>query len=136
MMFISVIKLKKNIFILLRYLFMAWGTKKFTKNLIRPNASSNNNALVSFMSRVPDNEELVSIFFNVSKINNKSSKAEKKTLISSRKTLKNFTIRIPKKLFRQSPVVESQEESWTMIKEMYLVCLVVNYEIWKLFLGC
>ena len=96
---------------LYRYLFMAWGTKKFTKNLIRPNASSNNNALVSFMSRVPDNEELVSIFFNVSKINNKSSKAEKKTLISSRKTLKNFTIRIPKKLFRQSPVVESQEES-------------------------
>ena len=93
-----------------RYLFMAWGTKKFTKNLIRPNASSNNNALVSFMSRVPDNEELVSIFLMFQRLTIKVLKL-KKTFISSRKTLKNFTIRIPKKLFRQSPVVETQEES-------------------------
>ena len=89
---------------------MAWGTKKFTKNLIRPNASSNNNALVSFMSRVPDNEELVSIFLMFQRLTIKVLKL-KKTFISSRKTLKNFTIRIPKKLFRQSPVVETQEES-------------------------
>ena len=38
---------------------MAWGTNKFTKKLLRPNAV-NNNELADFISRVPDNEELVS----------------------------------------------------------------------------
>ena len=56
---------------------MAWGTKKFTKNLIRPNASSNNNALVSFMSRVPDNEELVSIFLMFQRLTIKVLKLKK-----------------------------------------------------------
>lgn len=37
---------------------MAWGVNKFTKKLLRPNAI-NNNELVDFISRVPDNEELV-----------------------------------------------------------------------------
>lgn len=37
---------------------MAWGINKFTKKLIRPWAI-NNNELVDFISRVPDNEELV-----------------------------------------------------------------------------
>ena len=37
---------------------MAWGTNKFTKKLLRPNAV-NNNELADFISRVPDNEELV-----------------------------------------------------------------------------
>ena len=37
---------------------MAWGTNKFTKKLLRPNAL-NNNELADFISRVPDNEELV-----------------------------------------------------------------------------
>ena len=39
---------------------MAWGTNKFTKKLLRPNAV-NNNELADFISRVPDNEELVKI---------------------------------------------------------------------------
>ena len=49
---------------------MAWGTNKFTKKLLRPNAI-NNNELADFISRVPDNEELVSFdeivsfFFNL-----------------------------------------------------------------------
>ncbi len=43
----------------LRYLIMAWGTNKFTKKLLRPNAI-NNNELADFISRVPDNEELKS----------------------------------------------------------------------------
>ena len=38
---------------------MAWGTNKFTKKLLRPNAIANNE-LADFISRVPDNEELVS----------------------------------------------------------------------------
>ena len=37
---------------------MAWGTNKFTKKLLRPNAIANNE-LADFISRVPDNEELV-----------------------------------------------------------------------------
>ena len=47
----------------LRYLLMAWGTNKFFKKLIKPNAI-NNNELADFISRVPDNEEIVSIFFS------------------------------------------------------------------------
>ena len=42
-----------------RYLIMAWGTNKFLKKLVKPNAISNNE-LADFISRVPDNEELVS----------------------------------------------------------------------------
>ena len=38
---------------------MAWGTNKFMKKLVKPNAISNNE-LADFISRVPDNEELVS----------------------------------------------------------------------------
>ncbi len=36
---------------------MAWGTNKFTKKLLRPWAQ-NNNELIDYISRVPDNEEL------------------------------------------------------------------------------
>ena len=43
----------------LRYIIMLWGTNKFTKRLRNPNAISNNE-LADFISRVPDNEELVS----------------------------------------------------------------------------
>ena len=49
---------KLPIFVSKRYLIMAWGTNKFTKKLLRPNAV-NNNELADFISRVPDNEELV-----------------------------------------------------------------------------
>ena len=38
---------------------MLWGTNKFMKKLIKPWAV-NNNELADFISRVPDNEELVS----------------------------------------------------------------------------
>ena len=38
---------------------MAWGANKFTKKLLRPKAI-NNNELWDYISRVPDNEELVS----------------------------------------------------------------------------
>ena len=41
-----------------RYIIMGWGVNKFTKKILRPNAI-NNNELVDFISRVPDNEELV-----------------------------------------------------------------------------
>jgi hypothetical protein len=41
-----------------RVLLLLWGINKFTKKLIRPWAI-NNNELVDFISRVPDNEELV-----------------------------------------------------------------------------
>jgi hypothetical protein len=41
-------------------LLLLWGINKFTKKLIRPWAI-NNNELVDFISRVPDNEELVII---------------------------------------------------------------------------
>jgi hypothetical protein len=42
----------------LRYILMLWGVNKFTKKLLRPKAV-NNNELIDFISRVPDNEELV-----------------------------------------------------------------------------
>ena len=41
---------------------MAWGTNKFTKKLLKPNAIANNE-LADFKSRVPDNEELVRSHF-------------------------------------------------------------------------
>ena len=37
---------------------MAWGANKFTKKITRPKAI-NNNELWDYISRVPDNEELV-----------------------------------------------------------------------------
>ena len=42
----------------LRYIIIGWGMNKFSKKLLRPNAI-NNNELVDFISRVPDNEEMV-----------------------------------------------------------------------------
>ena len=47
-----------EIFLLFRYIIMAWGINKFTKKLLRPNAL-NNNEVADFISRVPDNEEMV-----------------------------------------------------------------------------
>ena len=43
-----------------RVLLILWGTNKFLKKLIKPKAV-NNNELADFISRVPDNEELVFI---------------------------------------------------------------------------
>ena len=43
---------------LCRVLLILWGTNKFLKKLIKPKAV-NNNELADFISRVPDNEELV-----------------------------------------------------------------------------
>lgn len=45
-------------FIPLRYLIMAWGINKFTKKLRAPDAI-NNNELLDFLSRLPDNDEKV-----------------------------------------------------------------------------
>lgn len=45
-------------YIPLRYLVLAWGINKFTKKLRSPDAIPNNE-LLDFLSRVPDNEELV-----------------------------------------------------------------------------
>ena len=42
---------------------MLWGTNKFLKKLIKPWAI-NNNELADFISRVPDNEELVNLNIN------------------------------------------------------------------------
>ena len=42
----------------LRYLIMGWGVNKFTRKLLRPH-SIPNNELLDFMSRVPDDEQLV-----------------------------------------------------------------------------
>lgn len=45
-------------YIPLRYLIMIWGVNKFTKKLRSPDAI-NNNELLDFLSRVPDNPEKV-----------------------------------------------------------------------------
>lgn len=45
-------------FISLRFLVMVWGINKFTKKLIRPNYVPNNE-LLDFLSRVPDDEEVL-----------------------------------------------------------------------------
>jgi len=47
-------------FISLRFLVMVWGLNKFTKKLIRPNYVPNNE-LLDFLSRVPDDEELLDV---------------------------------------------------------------------------
>ena len=46
-------------FIPIRVLLLAWGIIKFSKRIIRPHAVTNNEVL-DFLSRVPDDEELVS----------------------------------------------------------------------------
>ena len=46
------------LFYYLRVLLILWGINKFLKKLIKPWAV-NNNELADFISRVPDNEELV-----------------------------------------------------------------------------
>lgn len=47
-------------FIPIRALLMIWGIIKFSKRIIRPHAVTNNEVL-DLLSRVPDDEELVSI---------------------------------------------------------------------------
>jgi len=42
----------------LRLIFLAWGTRKFTKKLINPNAIDNNE-LLDFLSRVPDHVQCI-----------------------------------------------------------------------------
>lgn len=42
----------------IRYLVMLFGVHKFSKKLLRPNAIPNNE-LLDFLSRVPDNDQLV-----------------------------------------------------------------------------
>ena len=42
----------------LRYLILAWGINKFTRKLLRPHSIPNNEA-IDFLSRVPDDEQLV-----------------------------------------------------------------------------
>jgi len=49
----------------LRVLLLLYGTHKFTKKLIRPWVVDNNE-LADFISRVPDNEELVSFSIKLS----------------------------------------------------------------------
>lgn len=45
-------------FVPLRYIMLAWGINKFTKKLRKPNAIDNNE-LVDFLSRVPDNVQCI-----------------------------------------------------------------------------
>lgn len=54
MMFCLVVATILLYFVPLRYIIMAWGINKFTKKLRNPNAIDNNE-LVDFLSRVPDN---------------------------------------------------------------------------------
>lgn len=49
-------------FIPIRYLLMLWGTNKFLRRLLRPH-SVPNNELLDLLSRVPDDEMLVSFLF-------------------------------------------------------------------------
>lgn len=44
----------------LRYLIIAWGINKFTRKILRPH-SIPNNELLDFLSRVPNDEQLVSM---------------------------------------------------------------------------
>jgi hypothetical protein len=48
-------------FIPIRVLLLAWGIIKFSKRIIRPHAVTNNEVL-DFLSRVPDDEEMVILF--------------------------------------------------------------------------
>lgn len=47
-------------FIPIRVLLLAWGIIKFSKRIIRPHAVTNNEVL-DFLSRVPDDEEMVKL---------------------------------------------------------------------------
>ncbi|EDV21046.1 uncharacterized protein TRIADDRAFT_60419 [Trichoplax adhaerens] len=42
----------------IRYIFLAWGIKKFTRKIIKPNHIPNNE-LMDFLSRIPSDEELI-----------------------------------------------------------------------------
>ena len=42
----------------LRYLIIAWGINKFTRKILRPH-SIPNNELLDFLSRVPNDDQLV-----------------------------------------------------------------------------
>ena len=57
-------------YINLRYLLIIWGINKFSKKLIRPNYVPNNE-LLDFLSRVPDDEELID--YREMKLENESS---------------------------------------------------------------
>lgn len=46
-------------FIPVRYLLMLWGTNKFARRILRPHSVPNNEVL-DLLSRVPDDELLVS----------------------------------------------------------------------------
>lgn len=46
-------------FVPLRWLLLFWGFMKFSRRILRPNTIPNNE-LLDFLSRVPDNEEIVS----------------------------------------------------------------------------
>ncbi len=45
-----------------RYVILGWGLNKFTKKLRKPNAIENNEVM-DFISRVPDDEELVKLLY-------------------------------------------------------------------------
>lgn len=47
-------------FIPIRYLLMMWGANKFFRRIFRPHAVPNNE-LLDLLSRVPDDEMLVSL---------------------------------------------------------------------------
>jgi len=51
-------------FVPLRWLLLFWGLMKFSRRLLRPNTIPNNE-LLDFLSRVPDNEEIVSELSNL-----------------------------------------------------------------------
>lgn len=45
-----------------RYLLMLWGANKFLRRILRPHAVPNNEVL-DLLSRIPDDELLVSIYY-------------------------------------------------------------------------
>lgn len=47
-------------FIPIRFLLLFWGIMKFSRRILRPNTIPNNE-LLDFLSRVPDDEQIVSI---------------------------------------------------------------------------
>ena len=87
---------KKIIGFCYRVLLILWGTNKFLKKLIKPLAV-NNNELADFISRVPDNEELVRLIFTLNLIQklsyfqknfkeiSKADEIDKKTLAKMKK---------------------------------------------------
>ena len=71
-------------FINLRYMLIVWGINKFSKKLIRPNYVPNNE-LLDFLSRVPDDEEIID--YREMKLldneNNTNSPTKRQTHVSS-----------------------------------------------------